>query len=129
MQLKMNHIQEYLSRKQQMKTKGWHMMKSDRPLTMILLADPCNRTSKAVHKILTENFGMQKMCQHLAPTSWKHTITKHFLRGNFWHPRKLKWFHAPTFCRCSQMTSFSSQGLSTTYGYITSLQSTASRQL
>jgi hypothetical protein len=106
----------------------WHMMKSHRPFTLRLIADPFNRSHKAVHKVLTEHFGMQKVCQHLASTSWQHTITKHCLRGSFWHPRTLQWVHAPIFSRCFQMTSFSSQGLSTTYEYITLLQSTASRQ-
>jgi len=110
------------------KQRVWYMMKSDRPLTARLIADPLNRSHKAVHKILTEHFGMREVCKHLASTSWRHNVTKHCLRGSFWHPRTLQWFLAPIFSRCSQVTSFSSQGLSTTYEYITSLQSTASRQ-
>jgi hypothetical protein len=88
MKLKMKHIQEDLSRKQHMKTKDedWST------LTMRLIANPCNRSHKAVHKILTQHFGMRKVCQHLAPTSWQYTISKHCLWGSFWHPRTIKWF-------------------------------------
>jgi hypothetical protein len=63
----------------------WHMMKSHRPFTLSLIADTFNRSHKAVHKVLTEHYGMRKVCQNLASTSWQHTITKHCLRASFWH--------------------------------------------
>lgn len=106
------------------KQRVWHLMKSDRHLTVKLTADPFNRSHKTVHKSLTEHFGMRKVCQ-LASASWQCTITKHCLWGRFWHPRTMQWFHSPLI---SQMTSISSQGLSTTYEYITLLQMTVSRQ-
>jgi hypothetical protein len=65
------------------KQRVWHMMKSARPLTLRLIADPFNRNHKVVHKILTVHIGMRKVCQHLASTSWQHTITKHCLLWSF----------------------------------------------
>jgi hypothetical protein len=47
----------------------WDLIKSDRQLTVRLIADPLNGSPSAVPEILTVHLGMRKVCQHLASAS------------------------------------------------------------